>query len=59
MKSPRDIPDRFTLNASSTTTQPKASGSAQDNQRRVTTLSGKEVLDKIPLTIYTQRAKRY
>jgi len=58
MKRLRDVPDRIVLNASQQNIQPRTPGPVQSNQMRITTLSSKEVLDKIPLTLYTQRAKR-
>ena len=58
MKRLRDVPDRIVLNSSSGKDQPKTPGPVRRDQMRITTLSSKEVLDKIPLTVYTQRAKR-
>lgn len=58
MKYLREVPDRIVLNASSQKNKPRTQGPVQSNQMRITTLSSKEVLDKIPLTLYTQRAKR-
>jgi len=58
MKRLSDVPDRIVLNSSSRTSQPKTPGPVQRDQMRITNLSSKEVLDKIPLTVYTQRAKR-
>jgi hypothetical protein len=58
MKRLSDIPDRIVLNASSQNAHPATPGPVQDNPIRITSSSSREVLNKIPLTLYTQRASR-
>lgn len=58
MKRLSEIPDRIVLSTSSQNVETRTSSPIQNSQIRITSLSSKEVLDKIPMTIYTQRAKR-